>query len=94
MDQLTAAGGVNRSRLAAPMYVEKADATAMAFGLLALAGAVMVLFGAFVVINAVFGVRPDLVSQVGKNGVIYLAGAAGVAIVLFMIGWVVGKQTT
>ena len=95
MDQLAAAGGVNRSRLAAPMYVEKADPAEMAFGLVALAGAIIVLFGAFVVINAVFGVRPDMVAQAGgKNGVIYLAGAAVVSVVLFLIGWVVGKGAT
>jgi hypothetical protein len=91
MDQLAGAP-VNRARLAAPVFVERPDATALAFGLLAAAGAVIVFFGIFVVINAVFDVRPDIVLQAGgKNGLIYLAGAAVVAIVLFLVGWVLGK---
>ena len=98
MDQLSG-GVVNRSRLAAPVYVEAADSLAMAFGLLSLFGAVVVLFGAFVVANAVMGVHPEFVhtlthaSATGEaaKGTIYLAGAGVVAIVLFVIGWVAGK---
>jgi hypothetical protein len=99
MDQLTPGGGsvVNRSRLAQPVYVEAPDASALGFGLLALAGTAMVVFGGFVLANAVFGVQPETVKQMtsstGPTGIMWLGGAAVGAIVLFAIGFLFGKST-
>ena len=96
MDQLTPAGGVvNRSRLAAPVYVERHDPLAGAFGGLALFGTLVVLFGGFVVANAVFNVQPDLVKGLtgpdGK-GLIYLGGALVLGVILAGVGWMMGKS--
>ena len=97
MDQLSGAGVVNRSRLAAPVYVEAADPLAGAFGGLALFGALIVLFGGFVVVNAIAGVQPEMVKELtgpqGK-GMLYLGGAAVGALIFFLVGWVVGKTTS
>ena len=97
MDQI-GASVVNRSRLAAPVYVEAADPLAGAFGGLALFGALVVLFGGFVVANAIFDVHPQLVHDItDKNNpklMLYLGGAAIGALVFFAVGWVVGKATT
>jgi hypothetical protein len=96
MDQL-GSGVVNRSRLAAPVYVEAPDAMAGAFGGLALFGAIVVLFGGFVVANALYGVHPDFVNELthgpSPKGMLYLGGAAIGALVFFAVGWVVGKGT-
>ncbi len=101
MDQLSGAGVVNRSRLAAPVYVEAADPMAGAFGGLALFGALIVLFGGFVVANAVLGVHPDAVHELmhaapgaTSKGILYLGGAVVGAIVFFAGGWMLGKTTS
>ena len=95
MDQLAGGSVVNRSRLAQPVYVEAADPLAGAFGGLALFGAICVLFGGFVVANAVFGVHPDLVKDLApgpqSKGLLYLAGAGIGAILFFAVGWFIGK---
>src|SRR5204863_8482245 len=95
MDQLAGGSVVNRQRLAAPTYVEAADPLAGAFGGLALFGALIVIFGGFVVANAVFDTHPDFLRQLygqpTSNGMLYLAGAAVGAIIFFAVGWVVGK---
>jgi hypothetical protein len=98
MDQLSG-GVVNRSRLAAPVFVEAADPLAGAFGGLALFGALIVLFGGFVLANAIFGVSPELVRELNpasanSKGMLYLGGAAIGAVVFFAVGWVVGKATS
>lgn len=98
MDQLSG-GVVNRSRLAAPVFVEAADPLAGAFGGLALFGALIVLFGGFVLANAISGVSPELVRELNpasanSKGMLYLGGAAIGAVVFFAVGWVVGKATS
>jgi len=67
--------------------VDRADPSATAFGALALAGLIIVLFGGFAVINAVFGVRPDIVKTASDKGIVFLGGAAVVAVAFFVIGW-------
>ena len=98
MDQLAGAGVVNRSRLAAPVYVEAADPLAGGFGGLALFGSLIVLFGGFVVANAVLGVHPDAVHELmhgpSPKGILYLGGAVVGAIVFFAGGWILGKGTS
>ena len=90
MDQL---GGrpVDRTRLSQPVFVDRADPMAPAFGGLALAGVIVVLFGGFAVMNAIFGVRPDIVATAGEKGIIFLGGALAVAVVFFLVGMVMGK---
>ena len=94
MDQLAGGSVVNRQRLAAPTYVEAADPLAGAFGGLALFGALIVVFGGFVVANAVFDTHPDFLRQLygqpGSNGMLYLLGAVVGAVIFFAVGWVVG----
>ncbi len=96
MDQLAGAGVVNRSRLAAPVYVEAADPWAGGFGGLALFGSLIVLAGGFVVANAVLGVHPDAVHELmhgpSPKGMLYLGGSAVGAVVFFAVGWILGKS--
>ena len=65
-----------------PVYVEAPDSMAPAMGWLALFGAGVVMFGIFVLLNAVMGVRPDVVAgcPAGRpegKGMMYLADGAG-----------------
>jgi len=91
-------GGVTRTALSAPVYVEQHDASATAFGALALFGAIVVVFGAYVLVNAVSGVRPDLIKDFSapspnSKGAIYLIGAIVGGAIFFAIGWFFGKAT-
>jgi hypothetical protein len=88
-----------RSAITAPVYVEASDSMTPAIAMLALFGALVLLFGIYVLLNAVSGVRPELVAGMsgpGKDGngkgMIYLLIAAGVGIVFFVIGLIAGKM--
>jgi hypothetical protein len=88
-----------RSAITAPVYVEASDALTPAMAMLALFGAVVLLFGIYVLLNAVSGVRPELVASMsgpGKDGngkgMIYLLIALGVGVVMFVIGLIAGKM--
>src|SRR5260370_4149813 len=96
MEQLASGSVVNRQRLAAPTYVEAPDPLAGAFGGLALFGALIVLFGGFVMANAVLGFQPDIVKDAAApgKGIMYLGGAAVGGILFFAVGWIVGKGAT
>jgi len=86
-----------RSVISQPVYVEAADAMAPALGWLALFGAGVVIFGLFVLLNAVAGVRPQVIQGMSGpkgNGMAYLGMAAVGAIVFFIIGMVIGKMGT
>ena len=101
MDQLAGGGSVvNRSRLAQPVFVEAADPLAGRFGGWPSSVRIVVLFGGFVIANAVFGVHPEMVRdmqaqglQQGK-GLLYLAGAGIGLIVFFTVGYFIGKMGT
>jgi hypothetical protein len=85
-----------RSVISQPVYVEAPDALAPAMGWLSLFGAGVVLFGIFVLLNVISGVRPHVVSTLsGKaadgKGMVYLGIAFVGAIVFFVIGLLVGK---
>ena len=93
-EQLTGASNA-RSRVAQPVFVEAKDPLAEAFGWLSLGGSLIVLFGGFVVANAVFGVHPQMVRDIIKDQkeMIFLIGAAVGCVLLFGIGWIIGKAT-
>jgi len=79
---------------AAPQYVERADPAAPVFGGLALAGAIVMLFGVFVLITQLVGTYPDLIAWFGSLGspFLYTAGmGVGLAIVLALAGMVLGR---
>jgi len=83
-----------RSVISQPVYVEAPDAMAPAMGWLALFGAGILLFGLFVLLNAVMGVRPSVIEgMTGPNGkgLMYLGMAAGGAVVFFVIGMIIGR---
>ena len=98
MDQLTPTNVVNRSRLATPVYVEAADPLAGGFGGLALVGTLVVLFGGFVLANAVLGVHPETVNELthgpSPKGILYLGGVVVLSVVFFAGGWVLGKSAS
>jgi hypothetical protein len=87
-----------RSVITAPVYVEAADAMAPAMGWLALFGAIALIFGIYVLLNAAVGVRPDIVAGMsgpGKTGegkgMIYFGMAVAGAVIFFVIGLIIGK---
>ena len=84
-----------RSAITQPVYVEAPDALAPAMGWLALFGAAVLIFGLFVLLNAVAGVRPSVITKMSGpqgNGMMYLIIAFGGAAVFFVIGLIVGKM--
>ena len=84
---------VDRRPLAAPVMVQALDSTAPAFGAAALAGFGAVLFAVFVLISTVVGAVPrDIVNQLTNYGTFVIFGIGmGLALLLFAIGWMVGK---
>ncbi len=79
-------------------YVEASDPAAPAFGGAALGAVFVSLFGAFVLINAVGGVRPQIVqSLVGdaNHGIIFftLIGIV-ISVIFFVIGLLLGKAVS
>jgi len=90
--------GGGRSVITPPVYVEAPDALAPAMGAFAFGGALVVIFGMFVLGNYLMGVRPDFVANMtgrpDSKGMMYLLAAAGVCILLFVIGLIVGKLAT
>jgi len=86
-----------RSVITPPVYVEAPDALAPAMGALALAGALIVMFGAIVLGNYLMGVRPEFIAKMGQpggNGMVYLLLGVGALIVFFVVGLIVGKLGT
>jgi hypothetical protein len=90
-----------RSVISPPVYVEAADAMSPAMGALALFGGIIAIFGIFVLLNAVMGVRPDTVAKMSGpdkagagKGMIYLLFGAGGALIFFIVGLIVGKLGT
>jgi hypothetical protein len=88
-----------RSVISQPVYVEAPDAMAPAMGALALFGAITLIFGLFVLGNAIVGVRPEIVTKLsGKlaegKGMTYFLIAVGGAVLFFIVGLFVGKMGT
>jgi hypothetical protein len=91
-----AAGERAGGRILGPQIVEAPDPMAPAFGAMALAGVVMLVIGALAIVAGVVGTKPALVESLaelgGNMGFIATAGIGVVlAIVLFVIGLVMGK---
>jgi hypothetical protein len=90
-----------RSVISQPVYVEAADSLAPAMGWLSLGGAAIVIFGIFVLINSIMGVRPETVAKMSGpdklgegNGMVYMGMGAGILVVCFVIGLIIGKLGT
>ena len=85
---------VDRRPLAAPVMVQALDQSAPAFGAAALAGFAAVLFASFVLISALSGAVPrETVNWLTNMGLFVVAGIGlGAALLLFAIGWFVGKS--
>lgn len=99
MDSPRASSG--RSVISQPVYVEAADSLAPAMGWLSLGGAAIVIFGIFVLINSIMGVRPEAVAKMSGpdklgegSGMIYMGMGAAVLVVCFVIGLIIGKLGT
>jgi hypothetical protein len=76
----------------APMYVEKYDPMANAFGGAALGAFFVLMFAAYVLISALLDTRPALITSQLDLPFLYLAGGALVApVIFFVIGMVLGK---
>ncbi|MGE5608578.1 MAG: hypothetical protein ACM359_04950 [Bacillota bacterium] len=80
-----------RAQLAAPMYVQGPDAAATALAGAALAGVVILFFGAFVLAAAVVGYRPGIMDDLQKSGLTYLLVAVGVTVIFSVTGFFAGK---
>jgi hypothetical protein len=87
-------GGPIRT-VGAVRYEEAADPLAPAFGAMALAAAIVCGFGIFVLTNAVVGVWPQFIADYRGNPQAlwaFFGGGLALAIVLFIVGWFVGKR--
>ncbi|HET6251476.1 MAG TPA: helix-turn-helix domain-containing protein [Tepidisphaeraceae bacterium] len=81
--------------VAAPVYVTKADPLAPAFGGAALGAAAVLMFGLYVLFASMAGTWPDATKYFNKEQWFILpAGGAGLVVVLFIIGLVIGKVTS
>lgn len=86
-------GAVSRGRgTGEPIYIEAADPLAPAFGGAALAGVLVLLFGAVAIFSAVMGTKPGLLDMVSKFSMLILAGIGiGAAVVFFVFGLIIGR---
>ena len=77
-----------------PVMVQALDSTAPAFGAASLAGFGAMLFGAFILISALVGAIPrETVEWLTSLGLFIVAAMGlGAALLLFALGWVVGKS--
>ena len=82
-----------RAALAEPMYVQGPDAWATALGFAALAAAIIVCFGGFILAAGVLGFRPSILDDLRRetSGVMYLAIGVGVLAIFTIAGFFVGK---
>ncbi len=96
--QQTYAPTYNPATAAAPVVIEKPDPSALGFGAAALGAFLVVAFGGFILAGAVLGheasILHDLRTTPGSNGMMYMLASVGVVVVLFVVGWLVGKATT
>ncbi len=74
-----------------PLYVEAHDSLAPAFGWMSLFAAMVSIFALFVVGNALFGYRLDVVNTLRDKMPMALIGSFVGALVFFLIGWMIGK---
>jgi hypothetical protein len=76
------------------MLVEQADPMAAAFGGAALAGAIVLLLGGLSLGSAVMGTKVGLLSALEKPNafMIVLGGGFVLAVIFFIIGWIVGRS--
>jgi hypothetical protein len=75
-----------------PVYVEAADPSAAAFGGLALGAALFALFAAVVLMSGILGTSTKLADAVKEMKTLVLFGiGAGAAILLCIIGFVIGR---
>ena len=75
-----------------PVSIEAPDATAPAFGAAALCAALVILFGAYVLISAMVGSYPQATQWFAKQAT-WMAAVIGLgaAIVFFIFGLLIGK---
>ena len=81
-----------RSVISPPVYVEAPDAMAPALGGLALAGVLFLIFGIFVLANALVGARPEMIKNLYGNMMMFLGIGAAVAVVFMGAGFMFGKM--
>jgi len=79
---------------APPVYIEKDDALAPAFGGAALAAAGVAIFGIFVLLSAVLGTRPGAVQWFADKNINLWSGAGigfGAVLLFFIFGLIFGR---
>jgi hypothetical protein len=78
-----------------PVYREAVDEMAPAFAGAAAAACIAMLLGAYVLMAAVSGYKPDFVVSLASQGPLLLAAyGLGLAVVLFIVGLFVGKAVS
>jgi hypothetical protein len=85
---------LGRGRMAGtPIYIEARDPVAPAFGGMALAASLFLIFNGIVLASAVLGTKPDFIAFTKTWPTLWLAGAGlGAAAVFGVIGMVLGKS--
>jgi hypothetical protein len=93
LSEVVSAPTSRRAAGVAPVYVQQLDPAAAAFGGLALGGAIMLMYGIFVLIAALVGTRPAAATYFAKQAFyIPFAIGLGVALVLAVFGLIIGKM--
>jgi hypothetical protein len=80
-----------RAELTAPVFMTGPDAWGAALGFSALAATIILCFGAFILISAVLGYRPDILDTLRTQGTMYLGVGAGVVLIFTVAGFFIGK---
>jgi hypothetical protein len=93
----TLTGGATGAPARMPAVVqteEEADPMAPAFAGAALGATVVVLFGAYALVSGVLDTGPQILQNIGKFGFVGVAGGGlAVALIMFVIGLILGKTT-
>ncbi len=86
------AGAMAGRRIGAPVYIEAADPMAPAMGGMALGASIFAMLGVIAVFSGAMGTKPELLGRFSDMSFLVLAGiGAGLAVVGFIIGMIVGK---
>ena len=86
---------VTTGRAVGPVMIEQADPMAPAFAGACFGASLFVLFGALALTGAIFGTKIPMVAAIEEKhlSLLVLAGiGAGVSLLFFVVGWVVGKR--
>lgn len=76
-----------------PIYIEARDTASGLLGGMALAASLFLIFNGIVLVAAILGTKPEFINFAKGQPTLYLAGGGiALAVVMGLIGWVIGKR--